>query len=250
MMLRKAFLVFFCLVMLVPILHAASKASVQYDGVWFLGFNLERPLFVGTFGQKFRKAIAYSINRHQLNKQLFGNDQEFFPLIPYGSNDWVSVTRFRHSYEYSPSQSATLMAEIINTDSLRKKITEMTLLHTDGLQTIETVVFLKKALKEIGIELKTRQIAMFPLVDWENELIKGDYDFFLMGFKAENYPNENSLICPLLESTSSVNFFRYRNNALDESCRLSQKMDIDLISQVMDDLPYLPLFYIEAFNNE
>jgi ABC-type transport system substrate-binding protein len=160
------------------------------------------------------------------------------------------VARFRHPYEYSPSQSASIMAEIINTDSLRKNIKELKLLHTDGLQTVETVVFLKKALKEIGIELKTQSVAMFPLVDWENELIKGDYDFFLMGFKAENYPQENSLICPLLESSSSVNFFRYRNNTLDETCRLSQKMDIDLISQVMDDLPFLPLFYIEAFSNE
>jgi hypothetical protein len=139
------------------------------------------------------------------------------------------------------------MAEIINTDSLRKSITQMTLLHTDGLQTVETVVFLKKALKELGIELKTRQISMYPLIDWENELIQGNYDFFLLGFKAENYPDENSLICPLLESSSSLNFFRYRNTALDEACRLSKKMDIDLISQVMDDLPYLPLFYIEAF---
>jgi len=250
MKLAKFLLILFWLGLGVPILFCTPKTDIKYDGVWFLGFNLERPLMVGSFGQKFRQAIAYSINRHQLNKQLFNTSPGLYPFVPYGSTDWQNVARFRHAYEYSPTRSAEIMAEIINTDSLRKNITQMTLLHTDGLQTVETVVFLKKALKEIGIELKTKSVAMFPLVDWENELIRGEYDFFLMGFKAENYPQENSLICPLLESSSSVNFFKYRNSALDEACRLSQKLDIDLISQVMDDLPFFPLFYIEVFNNE
>jgi hypothetical protein len=77
--------VLFWMAIAVPILFCAPKTNIQYDGVWFLGFNLERPLMVGSFGQKFRQAVAYSINRHQLNQQLFNSSPNLYPLVPFGS---------------------------------------------------------------------------------------------------------------------------------------------------------------------
>jgi ABC-type oligopeptide transport system substrate-binding subunit len=62
-----------------------SFASAKgYDGVWFLGFNLNSPLFSDENAKPVRQAVAMAIDRDKIAKKIVGDDVVPVGIIPPG----------------------------------------------------------------------------------------------------------------------------------------------------------------------
>jgi len=238
------------LVVLLSCLGSQPSFSTPYDGIWFLGFNLNQSLFSGNFGLQLRKAISYQIDRNEINRALFDEIPPSYPLIPFPEHAFDQSGDPKEVMSFQPQKAKRIITKIINTSSLKKKMKKIKILHTDGFQTLQVMLMVKHQLKTLGIELISQEISMYPQENWEKKLRAGNYHLFLMGYKANRYPKLNSLACPLLSSQSSANFTGYINFALDEFCASGKQVNSMMIATINKELPLLPLFYIEKFKDK
>lgn len=232
------------------LIATVSFAQVkEYDGIWFLGFNLQKPPFDNL---KVRQAVAHGLNQDFIASiippGMPGNDPN---LRPYKYNLKFAKTLLKRA-KYQLSDP---------------RLKGLTLLHTDGVKTIEIAKKVQKDLKQIGMQINLIQIGYRDQEKWNSELASKKHHLFLMGYKAESeqlFTEEASvkaadsyrLLEPLFKTDGEANFTGYSNSTVDMlldqvsviGFEFSKERELklkEINKNLYKELPVLALFYIE-----
>lgn len=240
---------------------SAFASAKTYDGIWFLGFNLKKQVFQDL---KVRQAVAHCINKKYISNVIMSEEAIPDSIIP--------PTMPGYDPELSPYKQNIAFAKLlmrrakVGMDDPRIK--KLSLLHTDGIKTIEIVNKIKKDLKKIGMEVILVQVSYLDQDKWVQELKSGKHDLFVMGYKAgieqlftttEAYStsvDSYSLLQPIFGSKGSANFLGFTNAKVD--------LELDKVKQISPvlkkereqkfkainrmlykQLPIIVIFYIE-----
>jgi ABC-type transport system substrate-binding protein len=152
----------------------------EYDGVWFLGFNLRTNLFGGEKGKPVRQAVVSAINRAKIAKKIIGDETVPVGIITPGMEGYdPSLTPY--PFDYSAAKKLMKSAGYPLND---KRIKHISFLTTDGEKTKLIVDEIKRDLINIGFDITTTVVKYSNTKAWERELTSGKYDMFVMGYKA------------------------------------------------------------------
>jgi len=238
---------------LLVINHSASIAK-EYDGIWFMGFNLKHELLQN---DKVRGAIIRVIDRE------YSEETAPISIIPPGM---LGYDPDLGAQPHDTKEAKAMMKEAgypINDERIKK----LSILHTDGVKTIAMAERIINNLKNIGMKVEATKVSFENEEEWVEELTSGNHDFFLMGYKAgisQLFTEEAnaarfdsySLIEPLFASSGEANFTGYSKAEVDNllakltgiNLALQSERHIKLkqINQLLaKDLPVVVLFYIE-----
>ncbi len=172
-------LIFICNLSL-NICHYSFAAAKEYDGVWFLGFNLNTALFGDENGKPVRQAVAMAINRNKIANKIVGDEVVPIGIIPPGMEGYDPTLL---PYPHDIAQAKTLM-KASGYPLYDKRLKNITLLMTDGEKTKAIVNEIKINLINLGFNITTTTIKYSNTKLWEKELMSGRYDLFVMGYKA------------------------------------------------------------------
>jgi len=222
----------------------------------FLGFNFENNLLDN---QVIRQAIAYSLNRDSIINDLFLGFGEIVDT-PIKPNSQTVEGDTSLNYSYDLTKAKTLLVENewsdSNNDGILDKVIDGTirdlsfdlLVNESNVNRVRVAEFIKKDLKQIGIEIKLDTIENNVL----NEKLKsGDYDIILGGWR----------LSPILDFTfafgsksieTGTNFINYNSSKMDSllnNAFVSFK-DKDIVTSynelskyIKEDLPYVSLYF-------
>lgn len=221
-----------CLWSLVFGLWSPSYAA-EYDGIWFLSFNLSTPPFNNI---KVREAVSRCLDLHQIATQIASEESQPASFIPPGMGGYDGTIK---SFKQNLKFAKRLMqdANYLPNNSILKNLT---LLHTNGVKTIAIAKKIQFDLKQIGLSLKLIEMDSLNEEKWGYELASKKYSLFLMGFKGDS-PSE--LLGPLFKTNGEANFSGYSNLTFDR--QLEQAANQGLNRTLYKDLPAILLFYIE-----
>lgn len=212
-------------------------AGNNYDGIWFVGFNLKRDVFHADSGRKLRIYLAQNIDRQKIGKEVFLTEKPatgyIYPLADYLPQD----------------ELAKLLAEKNKQEPIRPLI----LLHSDGIKTCRTAELIAGQLASKNIQVILRKVDNSKYENWEEALKKNNYDLFLMGFKAEFQQDVDTFLRALYGTGGYANFMNYSNPVIDKQLAewakttpASRPTILKMLNKNISlDLPLLPIFYIE-----
>ncbi len=164
--------------LIVNCVFAEGKA---YDGVWFLGFNMNKPLFGDMNGKLVRQAVTIAVDRAKIANRIVGDDTVPVCIIPPGMEGHMSLEAYPHDY-----REAKRLMRSAGYTLMDKRIKSVTLLHTDGEKTKLIVDEIKRDLINLGFDITTTVVKYSNNDAWQKELRSGKYDLFVMGYKAGN----------------------------------------------------------------
>jgi len=224
----------------------------QYDGIWFMGFNMAKDIFGDKNSLLVRKAFNMAIDRAWIAKNIVGD-----PAVPTGiiPPTMMGANTSLKGYPFDPALAKELMRKAgYPTSDMRLK--QLTLLHTDGEKTVEIAKWIKRYLIKLGVDLQLVQVRFSDTASWARELKSGKYHMFLMGYKAElfnqifigdkNTKLFHALDCPRIPSAEAQEFFGGYDEAAsagyrpDEICKPVKKEEADASSIL------LPLFHSDG----
>lgn len=232
----------------------------EYDGVWFMGFNLKQELFQDV---KVRQAVTHCLNRSYIVSSIISEEVVPGSFIPPGMMGYDPALK---PYKFNPVYAKLLMkrAHLPTND---KRLKNIKLLHTDGLRTIAIAQQIKDDLKNIGMKVELVQISYRDQNRWVQELSSGTNGLYLMGYKAnfeELFTSEagatevdsTKLLAPLFRSNGEANFSGYADAGVDAlldqlasigpGLRSEREAKLKEINKILyKDLPAVVLFYIE-----
>lgn len=222
----------------------------------YLGFNLLNPVFAE---KKFRKAIAYAINKDDIiNGVLLGMGKA--ATGPYPPQSWAFNPKIK-DYEYNPQKSAELLKELGWQDSdndgyLDKngKRLEFTIMTNQGNKIRSlTAEIIQSQLKKAGIKVNVRIIEWSAFI--HQFIDKRNFEAVILGWTLSRDPDQYSIWHSGQTKEGQYNFVSYKNAELDrllESGRRTfdqQKREkiYHRIHEILhDDLPYVFLYYPES----
>ncbi|MFH1709600.1 MAG: ABC transporter substrate-binding protein [bacterium] len=152
----------------------------EYDGVWFLGFNLRTNLFGNENGKLVRQAVATAIDRDKIAKKMIGDDVVPIGVIPPGMEGYdPTLTPYPHDYALAKKLMKSAGYPLYD-----RRLKHISFLMTDGEKTKLIVDEIKRDLINIGFDITTMVVRYSDTKKWEKELTSGRYDMFVMGYKA------------------------------------------------------------------
>jgi peptide/nickel transport system substrate-binding protein len=238
------------------LLFTSSAYAKDFDGIWFLGFNLQKPPFDDL---RVRQAVAHSLDLNYISSQIMSEESgaSFIPASMLGNDP--SLPAYKNNVQY-----AKLLIKRAKYAAKDKRLQHLTLLHTDGVRTIAIAKQIQSELKALGISLDLVQVNYRDEAKWASELRSGKHQLFLMGYKADteevsadnSAPESVALLEPLFKTGGSANFTGYSSPSVDMildqlsviSPTMSKEREIKLkeINKTLyKDLPAVVLFYIE-----
>ena len=203
----------------------------QYDGLWFLGFNMHKDIFGNDSGLSVRKAFNLAIDRAWIAKNIVHDD-----VVPNGPTPpgMLGYDADLKDYPYDLSKAKALMASAGYPTS-DKRLKTLMLLHTDGEKTVEIAKWIKRYLINLGVDLKLVQVKYSDYDAWEKELSSGKYHMFLMGYKPVLFDQIligdkdtkvfHTINCGKIPSAEAQEFFGSYSDAIehgyipDEACK-------------------------------
>jgi len=229
--------------------YSFAKAK-EYDGLFFLGFNLHKDVFND---KNVRYAINYAIDRKYIANKIISEEVVPTGVIPPGMSGYEPSFE---GFSYDLKKAKKLLKKPLNV--------ELVLLHTDGVKTVGMAEKIVKDLKAAGVKVKTKQVEYSDQDKWESELKSGRHHLFLMGYKAgfvgasgeaTSEVDAYDLLSPLFSTDGSANFTYYSNqrvdNLLDQAAATDKAVkglrDAKLAEAsriIMKDAPTVNLFYI------
>ncbi len=176
------FLLIFTLFVASPSLAATTEGTVvkQYDGLWFLGFNMHKDIFSDRNGPAVRKAFNMAIDRDWIVGNVVKDNITPSGAIPPGM---LGYDKDLKGYQFDLSGAKALMKAAGYPPS-DQRLKKLTLLHTDGDKTVEIAKWIKRYLINLGVDLQLVQVKFSDNDSWARELRSGKYHMFLMGYKA------------------------------------------------------------------
>ena len=147
---------------------SSSADAKEYDGVWFLGFNLHVKLFGNENGKFVRQAIATAIDREKIAKKIIGDELVPIGVIPPGMEGYdTSLAPYPH--DYGIAKKLMIKAGHPLND---KHLKHITLLMTDGEKTKLIVDEIKRDLINIGFDISTTAMKYSNTKEWIKELME------------------------------------------------------------------------------
>jgi len=134
----KIFVVSFLLIV------SAFAEAKDYDGLFFLGFNLHKDVFND---KNVRYAINYAIDRKYTAKDIVSEEVVPTGVIPPGMSGFDPTFE---GFSYDPRKAKKLLKKPLNIS--------LVLLHTDGIKTVKVAEKIVKDLAAVGIKVKPRQV--------------------------------------------------------------------------------------------
>lgn len=232
----------------------------------FIGFNVQaNPAFAK---KEVRQAFNYAIDRNKI--AVFTIQGEGTPadygMVPYTESFEKEGYNYKgiKGYTFDPAKAKELMKTAGYPDG--KGFPEITLEINSGGgdRNILVAEVIQSMLKDnLGVKIKINTV---PLAEHIENAQSGKTDFFRYGWIAD-YPDPETFLTLFYgkhmpanpQDKSYINIFRYSNPKFDELFAASQ-MEPDqakrfaLLSQaeaiVVDDAPFMPIFYDENFRLE
>ena len=243
------------------LLFTSAALAKDFDGVWFLGFNLQKLPFDKL---KVRQAVAHGLDLNYISTEIMSEESGagFIPPTMPGSDP--SLPPYKNNVEY-----ARLLLKRAKYSINDKRLKNLTLLHTDGVKTIAIAKQIQNDLKNLGMNIELVQVNYRDENKWTRELRSGKYQLFLMGYKADvtqvfseeaaagnNPPESVSLLEPLFKTGGPANFTGYSNpsvdmmfdqlSVIDPALAREREIKLKEINKTLyKDLPAVVLFYIE-----
>lgn len=208
--------------------------ALEYDGLWFLGFNIGSESFQGEEGKALRYYINYAIDKKKLVSNLDG-------VVP---NDIVPKGML--GYDEKASLPVTVLE--------KKRAISLVVLMTDGLFTNKVFTQIADDLKVIGVTLVPEIVSYSKPKEWQQKLTESNYDLYFMGYKTFGVDDPYQLLMPLFSSAGEVNFMNYKSANVDAWLTKGSllKDEVSKIKylekskwQIISDLPIVPIFYIK-----
>ncbi|MBN3033334.1 MAG: hypothetical protein JW873_04495 [Candidatus Saganbacteria bacterium] len=241
------------------VIYSFASAK-EYDGIWFLGFNLRQPPFERPL---VRQAAAVCLDAAAFTAIM---SEETVPagFIPPGLAGHDPLLA---PYRRDPAYAKTLMKRA-GYSLADQRLKKLTLLHTDGIKTIAIAKEIKRELAALGMKLALVEVSYRDAARWQKELKSGRHQLFLMGYKADanapfssaealgRRPDSAALLEPLFHSGGAANFSGYTNPEVD---MLFDQLDVlspallgerelklkAINGALYKELPGVVLFYIE-----
>lgn len=187
----------------------------NYQGLSFdyVAFNTTHPLLKD---KAVRQAIAYAVNRQQIVDDILEGKAVVMsgPLPPASWAYEPNVTK----YNYDPKKSQALLEEagftkgsdgVYQKDGQRLSFTLIT--NSGNTDRESMVLFIQKALKDVGIEIKTEFIEWSVFL--EKYLWVGNFDMFLSGFSLGVDPDQFSMFHSSMAEKNEQGRFKGFNRA-------------------------------------
>ena len=157
------------------LLISAAQAK-EYDGVWFLGLNLDKEIFKKV---EVRRAFSHAIDRLTIIQTIVSEEVVPKGVIPPGMAGYDASLE---GYAYDVGLAKQLMKQAgVGMNDPRLK--NMVLLHTDGVKTVAIAEQISRDLQKIGAKVILKQVSYSDQSRWYFELKSEKYDLFLMGYK-------------------------------------------------------------------
>jgi peptide/nickel transport system substrate-binding protein len=240
----------------------SSKAFAKdFDGVWFLGFNLQKPPFNDL---KVRQAVSSCLDLNSISSRLMSEESGASVIPPGMTGNDPALAPYKNNIDY-----ARLLMKRAKYSPNDRRLRKLTLLHTDGVKTIAIARQVQNDLKALGMRVELAQVSYRDETKWDRELRSGKHQLFLMGYKAEaaqifsaeatagdSGPESATLLEPLFKTGGPANFTGYSNPSVDMMLdqlsvinpALSKERELklkEINKDLYKDLPVVVLFYIE-----
>jgi len=235
-----------CLAVLISLAIFSIAYAKEYDGLFFMGFNLHKDVFND---KNVRYAVNYAIDRKYIANDIMSEEVVPNGIIPPGMEGYSPTLE---GFSFDPKKAKKLLKKPLGI--------ELALLHTDGLKTVQIAEKIKSDLAAVGIKVKTKMVDYSDQDKWEAELKSGRHHLFLMGYKAGFIDptaevSTTDLIEPLFGSDGSANFTYYENQRVDNLINqviqtdkaiagLRQTKLLEINKIILKDAPTINLFYI------
>jgi len=234
----------------------------------FMGFNFSNNIFSGEGGLAIRKAINYGIDRQEIIQKVFLGHatQTDVPIYPAS---WL-IAEEANFYGHNTEMAKELLVDARFMDNDGDGILEniegtklsfRMVTNPSNQYRFRVAEMIRENLKEIGIEIilqfdtsyKQEVTKEEVTSEWENIntiITKGDYDIALLGWHMSVIPDLSFMLHSNQENYG--NFIKYKNPTMDSLLDLAKssinKEDRllaykDLQRFIVDDLPYISLFY-------
>jgi ABC-type transport system substrate-binding protein len=151
-------------------IYSLAEAK-EYDGLWFMGFNLHKDIFSDA---RVRQAVNYAIDRKYIAQRIMSEEVVPSGVIPPNMSGYDPQLK---GYDYDVARAKKLLK------AARYSGGKLTLLHTDGVKTISIAKRIKKDLAMVGLEVSLKQMDYSDQEKWQKELESGRHHLFLMGYK-------------------------------------------------------------------
>lgn len=241
--------------------NCSFAAAKGYDGIWFMGFNLNQELFKDP---EVRKAFNATVDKEYVITEIVTQDSVPVSVIPPGM--------LGYDPDLEPNYRDVKYAKLLMTKAgypmNDQRLKNLSLLHTDGVKTVNIAKKIQNDLRSIGVKVSLVEIPYQKETKWIRELVSGKHDLFLMGYKAgveQLFATEEaaaveidsaSLVGPLFKTEGDANFTNYTNSQVDKLLDQISGFNLALKSerhnklkqinqQLYKDLPVVVLFYIE-----
>ena len=237
----------FFLVLMVIFLSLCSAAfALNYDGLWFMGFNLNKDVFGDSNGKLVRQAVNYAIDRKHICAGIMGDNNIPTTVLPPGMDGRDESVK---GYSYNPVKAKELLKKA-GYSMKDKRLKGLVLLHTDGDKTVAIANSIKHYLAAVGISVKLKQMPYEDQDGWDNTLSGGRNHLFLMGYKAQDpfdsatgeARDSQGFLTDLFSSSGNANFFFLRDKKLDGLIDANQPREASIMLQ--QDPVTVNLFYI------
>jgi len=224
----------------------ATAMAAEYDGLWFMGFNLNKDVFGNDTGKLVRQAVNYAVDRDFISSRIIGDLNTPTTVLPPGMDGQDGSIK---GYPYDLAKAKALMKKA-GYSMKDKRLKGLVLLHTDGDKTIKIAKAIKDYLSFIGIGIKLKQMDYEDQQAWDNALSSGKHHLFLMGYKAHDaFDGEqkgsrsaSAFLNDLFHSKGSANFFFLRDEELDSLIDGDRPKEASL--RLQEDPVTVNLFYI------
>ena len=255
---RKLFIIGF-LVGILMFGFSSFASAKEYDGIWFMGFNVNKEPFKTV---ETRKAANQAIKVEEIAIKIISSETTPASIIPPTMLGYdPDITPIY--YDVKEAKGLMKKAGYPMND---KRLKNLSLLHTDGIKTKQIAELISKSLRNIGIKVNLVEVSYIDEDKWVDELTSGKHDLFLMGYKADiaklfteeatSQGDAYNLVEPLFGTKGTANFTGYSNSEVDKlleqisGFKLALKSErhdkLKKVNQLLSkDRPVVVLFYIE-----
>jgi peptide/nickel transport system substrate-binding protein len=210
----------------------------------WLGINVKNPLSPQLRDPKVREAIAYAINRTELNKRAwFGLVDELHSFIDPNFFDWAY-----NSTAKLPDQDLKKAEELLDQAGLQRGTDgtrfEIHLAPFPIVGHPEMGIVIKDQLARVGVKVT---IDSYDPATWYSKMGKGQFDTWVEQFDVSGDP---SSLSSLVITNGTLNYQGYSNPKVDELFTKGQsvknrevrKVSYQQIQEILrEDLPLIPL---------
>lgn len=180
------------------------STGINSNNFEYLGFNFDKDIFKNV---ELRKAIAYSIPKDEIIKNIYLNNGEK-ALAPINPKSFLAYKELE-MYDYNLAKSI----EALGKANLTKEMTTLNLLvNKENKERTETAELIQKRLSQLGLNIN---IVKKPFEEYKKDLETGNFDMFLAGIDFGTIPNLQSFLMSSGTGEGGINYQNFKDSRMD-----------------------------------